>query len=288
MKREIITIDETLCSGCGDCIPGCPEGALQIIDGKARLVGDLFCDGLGACIGTCPQEAIQVETREAEPYDETRVMSERIIPKGQSTIIAHLKHLLDHGAKTCYSEAVETLRSSGTEGAEAIIDEAEGTLQISQGCGGGGCPGSMAKLFDSPAEQDEKQVSGSSQLTHWPIQMHLMNPLNPAYSQSDFLLAADCTAFSLGSFHADLLAGRTLGIACPKLDEGLEIYRDKIVKLIDEALINTLTVVIMEVPCCGSLVRIVLDAAKRAERRVPVKVVELSIQGEILKSDWVA
>ena len=215
-------------------------------------------------------------------------MTERIIPQGRGTVIAHLKHLLDHGAQNYYDEALETLRNSGVEGAEEIIDEAEGKQQPSQGCAGGGCPGSMAKLFDPPAKQQDNQVSGSSQLTHWPIQMHLMNPLNPVYSQSDFLLAADCTAFSLGSFHADLLEGRTLGIACPKLDEGLDIYRDKVVQLIDAAKINTLTVVIMEVPCCGSLVRIVLDAVKRAQRRVPVKVVELSIQGEILKSDWVA
>ncbi len=290
MEREIILIDEQLCNGCGACIPGCPEGALQIIDGKARLVSDLFCDGLGACIGSCPEGAITVEKREAEPYEEHRVMVERIIPKGRSTILAHLKHLLDHGASTYYDQALESLRVSGIDDIEDIISEAEGKEEesASPGCAGDGCPGSLAKIFDVGEKRADETGDLSSSLTHWPVQMHLMNPESPQFRGKNFLLAADCTAFSLGSFHSRLLSGKTLGIACPKLDQGLDVYRDKIRLLIEKGGIQTLTVAVMEVPCCSSLVRIVLDAVRQAKRRVPVKVVQISIKGEIQKDEWIA
>lgn len=284
MKREIIHIDEKLCNGCGACIPGCPEGALQIIDGKARLVSDLFCDGLGACIGTCPEGAITVESREAQPYDEHRVMTERIIPQGRATIIAHLKHLLEHGADTYFQDAVESLKQSGEEDVTGIIDAVQPKKHAAPA---GGCPGTLSRAFSSQGK-DQESGDTSSKLTHWPIQMHLMNPSSPHLAGTDFLVAADCTAFALGSFHSSLLSGRTLGIACPKLDQGLEIYRDKIIQLIDQAKINTITAAVMEVPCCGSLVRIVLDAVRQAQRRVPVRLVQLSIHGEMQKDEWIS
>ncbi len=284
MKRDIITIDEQLCDGCGNCIPGCPEGALQLIDGKARLVSDLFCDGLGACIGSCPQGAIVIESREAEPYDEHRVMTERIIPQGEATIIAHLKHLLDHGADTYYQQAVSSLRES-YPGAGKLIEAVEAPQkQEESGCAGG-CPGSLSKIF---GEKPVLATQQSSALTHWPIQMHLLNPASPQFRGKDFLFAADCTAFSLGAFHSTLLAGKALGIGCPKLDAGTDIYRDKLIKLIDHSGIHTLTVAIMEVPCCGSLLKIALDAVSRAQRRVPVKLIQISVEGDILKEEWVA
>ncbi|MGB8248280.1 MAG: 4Fe-4S dicluster domain-containing protein, partial [Chlorobium sp.] len=113
MKRQIITIDEKKCTGCGDCIPGCPEGALQLIDGKARLVSDLFCDGLGACIGHCPTGAMRIEEREAEPYDEKRVMQESIVRGGPNVIAAHLRHLRDHGAHDYLQDALDYLEAAG-------------------------------------------------------------------------------------------------------------------------------------------------------------------------------
>ncbi len=282
MKRDIITIDEQKCNGCGACIPGCPEGALQIIDGKARLVSDLFCDGLGACIGTCPEGAITIEQREAEPYDEYQVMIKRIIPKGKETILAHLKHLKEHGAETYLKEAVECLRDSDYPEAGEIIRSIEQPTAPIQG----GCPGTLSRAFSPPRTAHAAPVS--SALSHWPVQMHLMNPQAPHYRGSDFVLAADCTAFAMGPFHSHILSGKTLGIACPKLDQGPDIYKDKLISLIDKAEIDTLTVVVMEVPCCRGLVKLALDAAREAKRTIPVKMIQISIQGEKQFEHWVS
>ena len=127
-----------------------------------------------------------------------------------------------------------------------------------------------------------------SHLTHWPIQLHLMSPMAPHYQGSDVLLAADCTAFTLGDFHRGYLQGKKLAIACPKLDEGLDVYREKIKALIDEAKINTLTVMIMQVPCCGGLLAVAQQGAGDAERKIPVKCVVVGLEGDILQEDWVS
>jgi len=285
MKRQIITIDEQRCTGCGACVPDCPEGALRIIDGKARLVGDLFCDGLGACIGACPEDAISVEFREAEPYDERTVMREHIIPKGENTIRAHLEHLRSHGADTYLAEALEVLQREHQQLYDNIEGSEKAAKQISFGC-----PGSRALSMEAKApspSQDQERDSIPSELRQWPIQMHLINPDTPQYHRSDFLLAADCTAFSMGGFHPELIRSHTVGIACPKLDSGVDIYRDKLVKLIDKARINTLTVAVMEVPCCSGLLNLSREALARAHRKVPLKRVVVSIKGEALKEEWV-
>ena len=276
MQREIIKIDEAKCTGCGLCVPGCPEGALQIIDGKARLVSDLMCDGLGACIGECPEGAIEIERREAELYDEAKVM-ENIIAAGPNTIKAHLKHLKEHGQTDYYEQAVSVLKGKNIE---------VPMLEEKTHHGFGGCPGSQSLTLEKPAN---KVVTGPqpSQLTHWPIQMHLISPMAPHYQGADLLLAADCVAFSLGDFHSTHLKGKTLAIACPKLDEGQKIYVEKLVSLIDDAKINTLTVMIMQVPCCGGLVHMAQTAADRASRKVPIKAMVISLQGELLREDWV-
>jgi NAD-dependent dihydropyrimidine dehydrogenase PreA subunit len=275
MQREIITIDEEKCTGCGLCVPGCPEGALQIIDGKARLVSDLMCDGLGACIGECPEGAISIEKREAEPYDEAKVM-ENIIAAGPNTIKAHLKHLKEHGQTEFYNQAVDILNAKNIE-VPMLDDQAHHAHT--------GCPGSRSMNFDRPAESAPTGPQ-PSQLTHWPIQMHLISPMAPHYHGADLLLAADCVAFSLGDFHAKYLKDKTLAIACPKLDEGQNIYVEKLISLIDDAKINTLTVMIMQVPCCGGLLHMAQTAAQEAGRKVPIKMMVVSLQGEILREDW--
>ena len=276
MQREIITIDEEKCTGCGLCVPGCPEGALQIIDGKARLVSDLMCDGLGACIGECPEGAISIEKREAEPYDEAKVM-ENIIAAGPNTIKAHLKHLKEHGQTEFYNQAIQILNEQNIE-VPMLNDQAHH--------GHAGCPGSRSMNFDRPA--DAAPVGPQpSQLTHWPIQMHLISPMAPHYHGADLLLAADCVAFSLGDFHSKYLKDKTLAIACPKLDEGQNIYVEKLISLIDDAKINTLTVMIMQVPCCGGLLHMAQTAVQEADRNVPIKVMVVGLEGTILREEWV-
>lgn len=278
MKRNIITIDEEKCTGCGLCIPNCPEGAIQIIDNKARLVSDLMCDGLGACLGHCPEGAIMIIEREAEEYDERKVMA-NIVKQGPNTIAAHLEHLKSHGQDTYYNQAIDFLK----EQKMPIPQETETKHEHFQGC-----PGSRSMCFEKKAKSTEQAtVNQESELTHWPVQMHLISPNAPQYKGSDMLLAADCTAFTVGNFHANHLKGKTLGIACPKLDDQQEIYVEKIKMLIDVAKINTLTVMIMQVPCCRGLLQIAKEAVTQATRKIPLKCMVVSLQGEILSEDWI-
>lgn len=274
MKRKIIHIDDELCNGCGECIPNCPEGAIQMIDGKARLVSELSCDGLGACLGTCPQGAITIEEREAEPYDERKVI-EQIIPQGDATLKAHLKHLRDHREINYMRQAMEVLRERNIPVPDL------GTPS------GGGCPGMQAVSMKRESSLKAPSEVAPSQLQHWPVQLHLISPVAEAFQKADVLLAADCSAFTCGGFHNELLANHTLAIACPKLDQGLDIYKEKIRAMIDEAKINTLTVLMMEVPCCGGLLKLAQDAAGEAQRKIPIKKMIMSIQGEIIQEDWV-
>ncbi len=294
MKRQIIKIDEDKCTGCGLCIPGCPESALQMIDGKARLVSDLMCDGLGACIGECPEGAIEIEEREAEPYNEVGVMKE-IVKKGQNTIIAHLAHLHEHGEFVFYKQAVDYLKSVEAELDFDLLLGKVGKIEDSQeesahSCGGG-CPGAAMKDFRVDVDQVGEAATSSapqpSALRQWPVQMHLVNPNAPYFKGADVLLAADCVAFSMGAFHQEYLAGKALAIACPKLDQGLEIYIEKLRQMIDEAKINTLHVMVMEVPCCGGLIQIAKAAVQKASRNFPVKRTVVGIKGDILSEEWV-
>lgn len=276
VKREIININEEKCNGCGFCVPNCPEGALQIIDGKARLVSDLFCDGLGACIGNCPEGAIFVEEREAEEYDERKVM-ENIVKQGKNTIKAHLQHLKDHGADKYLKQAKDFLDEKGIENP---IKEESHPHRTS-------CPGSKIMEFSKEENKVNEEGKRSSQLRQWPIQLHLISPNAPYFLGKDVLLAADCTAFSIGDFHKDFLKGKTLVIACPKLDSNREAYVEKIRKMIDEAKINTLTVLVMEVPCCSSLLQIAKKALDSATRKIPIKLIVIGIKGDIIKEEWI-
>jgi NAD-dependent dihydropyrimidine dehydrogenase PreA subunit len=277
MIREVVRRDEDLCDGCGQCVTGCHEGALQIIDGKARLISELMCDGLGACIGHCPQGAITIEKREAEPYDETKVM-ETMVPKGRNTVAAHLKHLSDHNETELLKEALAYLNENGkdlTFAVSDVIPVREGvaaSMAVHNAGQGGGCPGSRAVSIDRPAGLFEGDVLyGRSELKEWPVQMHLLNVNAPYFRNSDLLLAADCTAFAMGDFHK-YLKGKSIAIACPKLDSGKEQYVEKITGLIDIAMINTITIMIMQVPCCRGLLQLVMAAKSAAKRNVPVKV----------------
>lgn len=301
MKREIIKIDEELCNGCGLCIPNCHEGALQLIDGKVRLVSELMCDGLGACIGHCPEGAITIEEREAKPYDEVLTISE-MIPKGKNTIIAHLKHMKDYkqfeflkqgvnylmenrdSIPFDVEEVIRTVHNGGNGSHEKVHSEAGVS---STACG---CPGSkpvdLTSVVSAPDEH-KQQGDVSSALANWPVQIHLINPAAPYFKKSDLLLAADCVAFAAGNFHSEYLKGKSLAIACPKLDHGKEIYVEKLRRLIDEAEINTITVMLMEVPCCSGLLQIVKAAQAQASGKVPVKMMVVGIRGEMLSEEWV-
>ena len=285
MKRDIIKIDENLCDGCAMCIPNCHEGALQIIEGKARLVSDLMCDGLGACIGHCPQGAISVEHREAVPYNEAEVMRQ-MIEKGQATVIAHLKHLKDHNEKALVQEGVKVLKevndpSINLQEVMASLHQEKQTTPVSA------CPSAQNQSFAPSALAGFTSAPQSipSALKHWPVQMHLINPAATHFKQSDLLLAADCTAFTLGNFHSEHLQGKTLAIACPKLDSGLEIYYEKLLRLIDEAEIKTLTLMVMEVPCCRGLTRLAQQAVAQAARNIEIRQIMVSIRGEILSEE---
>lgn len=293
MKRDIIKIDELKCTGCGDCVPNCHEGALQIIDGKVRLVSELMCDGLGACIGHCPEGAITIEQREAEPYDEVKVMA-LMTDKGFNTVVAHLRHLREHNETTYLKQGMgyliqhEAYLNFSVQDVKNAVHQANEPAK-SSACSDG-CPGSQTVVFD-PAGirpmKNENSVSASSQLRQWPVQLHLINPDAIYFQGSDLLVASDCSAFSLGDFHFKWLKNRTLVIACPKLDQGKEIYLKKLIDLIEGSKVNTITVLIMEVPCCGGLLQLVEMAVKRSSRKVPVKAVTVSIKGEILNEQWV-
>lgn len=309
MKREIVRIDRELCNGCEACIPNCAEGALQMIDGKATLVSELMCDGLGACLGHCPSGAISIEVREADAYDEKAVLQE-MIRQGRNVILAHLKHLKEHRQFEYLQEGVAYLmekeKDLGFSLPEVLQEvhslpvdasarpEGKATLSRAQAIAreqsdpSGGCPGSRSISFSQREAGESEATKGeTSQLRQWPIQMHLINPLAPHFQNSDLLLAADCVAYSLGGFHGNYLKGKSLVIACPKLDQGQEMYQEKLKALIEEAKVNTIQVLIMEVPCCKGLLRMVQSVIQSANRKVPVKVTVVGLQGEIRLEEWV-
>ena len=278
MQRQIIRIDENKCDGCGICTEGCPEGALQLIDGKARLVSEITCDGLGACVAQCPVDAIVVETREAAPYDE-RVTLDNIIPKGMNTLRAHLKHLHEHGQTTFLQQALDRLSELKHE--VPIYKE----KLMHQGCPGS-APRSLGRALVRAPTAPGVRDGLASQLSQWPVQLHLIAPMNPDFHGADLLLAADCVAFAMADFNQRWLPGKKLAIACPKLDQGMDIYRDKLTALVDQAQVNTISVMIMEVPCCGGLLRVAQEAVARAERKVPIKSIVIGLDGELRREAW--
>jgi Pyruvate/2-oxoacid:ferredoxin oxidoreductase delta subunit len=248
MTRKIIEIDEELCDGCGQCVPSCAEGAIQIIDGKARLVEDKYCDGLGACMGECPTGALSIVERESEEFDE---------------------------------EAVQEHLSS--------IAEKEPPKEASLPCG---CPSVQLKAFGAPApgrEADEPAAERSSisALCHWPVKIKLMPPAAPFLKGADLLVAADCTPFAYANFHEDFLKGRVVLVGCPKFDDVRE-YLHRFVEIFKTADIKSVTIPIMEVPCCSGLPMIVKKAMKEAKKEIPLELVVISARGEVMKKEQLA
>ncbi len=268
--RQIINIDHDKCNGCGICVPDCPEGALQIIDGKAHLISDIFCDGLGACIGTCPEGAISTIEREGQEYSEKLTM-ENIIKGGPNVIKAHLKHLKDHGQTKYYNEAAEVLNEKGIE-----VPEIEEDLPC-------GCPGTEMKRLEIE-ETDDGSIGGgfrTTELRQWPVQIHLLHPKAPFFDNSHLLLLADCVAAANPNLHSQLIHGKTVAMGCPKLDDA-GAYIEKLSEILKQNRIKSLTVAIMEVPCCGGMIRIAEEAIKLSGKEVPLIKEMVSLKGELM------
>ncbi len=255
VKRNIIKINEELCNGCGLCAKGCHEGALQIIDGKARLISELYCDGLGACIGDCPMNAISVEEKEVEAYDEIAVIK-RIIPKGDKVLEAHLQHLKNHGEMNLLQQGIQYLKDNDIPVPALTQPQPQNVIPVSQ-----------LSAF--------KPMSVS---INWPVQLHLINPQSGVFNNADLLLVADCVAYANPKLYSELLVGKKLAIACPKLDVNKESYVNKLIQMIDDSKINSLTVAIMEVPCCGGLIRLVEMAMEKSQRKIPMTKVVVKIR----------
>lgn len=279
--RRIIRIDEDKCTGCGQCIPNCPEGALQVIDGKARLISDLFCDGLGACVGNCPEGAMTVEERPAEPYDEARVM-EGIVKAGPNTIAAHLKHLKDHGACDWYNDAVAYLKEHNIP---VPAEERTGCGCETLACG---CSGSQVRELEPEPDESCCCCSGGevaarpSSLRNWPVQLTLVPVSAPYLKGADLLIAADCVAAAHPDFHSSLVRGRILLVACPKLDDA-DAYLAKLTALFRENSPNSVTVAHMTVPCCFGLVHLVKQAIAASGRVIPYTEVTVDTDGKEVK-----
>jgi NAD-dependent dihydropyrimidine dehydrogenase PreA subunit len=258
--RKIVKIDESLCDGCGDCIPSCAEGALYLEDGKAKLAADRLCDGLGACLGECPRGAIQVIEREADDFDEAAVAA----------------HLARAGA--------------------APHPPPRALHAVPPGQAGGGCPGARTLDFGPPGAAPRRRLAvvpdgppappaapavGGSTLGQWPVQLRLVSPAAPYFQGADLLVAADCVPFAYARFHEDFLAGRRLVVGCPKLDALDEQYR-KLSAIVATGGVRSVTVVKMAVPCCQGIVEAARAAVQACGRDVPFDVQTVGLRGERL------
>jgi len=275
MKRKIIRIDEEKCDGCGQCAVNCPEGALQIIEGKARIISEICCDGLGACIGYCPQGAITVEEREAKPYDEEKTL-ENIIKAGPQTIKAHLRHLYEHQERKYLQQAVAYLQARNI----AVPDFQAGAEESV-----GQCPGSRMMNFrgDKPAAVNTGAAAEvPSQLQQWPVQLALINPQNSCFDEADILLTADCVPVAFGDFHRRFLKNKIIILLCPKLDSAIDRYIEKLAVIFTSHHIKSVTVTRMEVPCCGGINTILSRALEKAGVEIPVIEFIMSIRGDII------
>jgi NAD-dependent dihydropyrimidine dehydrogenase PreA subunit len=281
MRRKIINIDEEKCTGCGQCIPDCPEGALQLIEGKARLVSDLFCDGLGACMGTCPEGAITVIEREAGAYDEKAVMA-NIVPQGPAVITAHLEHLLGHGEQGLYHQAIDYLNEHHIPIPKHRIIGCHPDHETHSRSSFSGCPGAAARTI--PRQPPTANISGnsSSELRQWPVQLKLLNPQAGYFENADLLIAADCVPFAYPDFHRDFLKGKIVIIFCPKLDTDIEGYIAKLTDIFTRHPIRSVTILHMEVPCCSGVTFVVRKALEGSGKTIPFKEVTITINGQVI------
>lgn len=238
--RKIIEIDEERCDGCGQCVPACAEGSLEIIDGKARVVSENLCDGLGACLGECPNDALRIVEREAEAFDE--------------------------------------------EAVEVYLSEKEKRRQPKRDVIHSGCPSARIQQF-APAPADGRRLQAEpaavSNLSHWPVQIHLVPPTAPFLKGADLLVAADCVPVAFPSLHAEFLKGKAVMIGCPKFDD-VDSYVEKFRQIFKIAGIKRITTVTMEVPCCAGLPAIVKKALADSDRSIPTEEVVVSTRGEII------
>ncbi len=264
ITRKIINIDEALCNGCEECIPSCPEQAIQMVDTpdgpKARLVKELYCDGLGACLGNCPTGALTIEEREADAYDDDATI-ERIKEMAPEMVATHQQHMAKHAAEMAQQAAAQQ---------------------------GFTCPSARALHWDSKPEtpaQDEETVAAAqpSELKQWPVLLHLVPPQAPYFKNADVYIVADCVPVAYGNFHQEFLKGdgKAIAVGCPKFDD-IHAYLEKMTQIIAIGKPKSITVVKMEVPCCSGLARVVEMAAQQAGSDVPVKTVTISIKGEKL------
>ncbi|UCF70146.1 MAG: 4Fe-4S binding protein [candidate division WOR-3 bacterium] len=261
IKRKIICIDEDLCNGCGNCIPACPEQALQIVETpngpKARLVKEFYCDGLGACLGNCPTNALSLVEEEAEPYDE-------------EATIARIKELLEKHVKHQKEQA------AGRTDEQEVVPASRGKPK-----GASSCPGAAVIQMERKKETRKKQGRAASELRQWPVQIYLVPPTAPFLRNADLAIVADCVPFAYANLHEDFLKGGTVLVGCPKFDDA-EAYIDKMAKIIEHSKPKTIKVVRMEVPCCSGLTQIVHEARKRAGSSIPFEEVIVGIRGEIV------
>lgn len=259
-KRKIIEIDRDKCDGCGLCTEACAEGALVLDEeNKAVLAKEIYCDGMGACLDVCPTDALKVVERESETYD----------PK------ATYEHVLE----TRGEEAATNVHGIDKKKKDDHVSEEKHPASHPFHMG---CPGSMAREIQrQSAPKANSTVSDASELSQWPIQLHLVSPYAPYFNESDLLVAADCTAFALGSFHQDLLKGKKLIIACPKLDDTTG-YVEKLAEILKNNTIYSLTVATMVIPCCSGLHSIVDKAVELSGTRMNIKKVVVGLDGEII------
>jgi NAD-dependent dihydropyrimidine dehydrogenase PreA subunit len=270
--RKIIKIDEEKCNGCGLCVPSCEEGALQIIEGKARIVKDIYCDGLGACLGECPEGALEIIEREAEQFDEEAVK-------------AHLESSTFASAGgAAGSGAGERAAASGDAGPAEESPMVQAGMERG-GCDTGsfqGCPGSRMVQFEREEESEtfSVPVERKSTLGQWPVQLMLVPVNAPYFQDADLLVAADCVPFAHAAFHEDLLRGKALVVGCPKLDD-IDHYTQKLTEILRSSGVKSVTVATMEVPCCSGLVSAVRRAVEASGKSVPMNSVIVGVRGEL-------
>lgn len=271
VKRQIITIDEEKCDGCGNCVPACVEGALQVIDGKARLVKESYCDGLGACLGDCPQGALLVTTLEVEAYDEPGVLG-YLQQTAPAQVARHVAHLREHGFESSYQPGAQPqpaaipLHMTAAPKATAVPFPA--------------CPSAQPRQWQEaqPAVTDAAEAPRlKSELRQWPVQLHLVPAQAPFYEGADLTLIADCVPFARPNFHAEYLKDSAVAVGCPKLDDG-NAYVRKVAQILANNDVRSLKVAYMEVPCCRGLVMIAQQALALSGKDIPLATEIVSIQ----------